>query len=1451
MSENVRRPLSAAQSAVWMAQQLAPEAPITIGQYTEIDGPVDLALLDAVARRVIGEVEAIGVRFVDEDGVPWQVPAPPFDLEIPVIDLSAEPDPRAAAEAWMWDDLTSPIDLAQDPVFTWQLFRAGPSKVFAYVRSHHIALDAICGSMIVQRVAEVYTAIRRGEEPSGDMGSLDVLREQEDAYRSSGRFHKDREYWTGRFAELPEVTSLSGRVAPPSARYLRESVTLSPERTEALGVAARALSTNAAGLVIAASAAYTGRLTGNPDVVLGMAVTGRTTAAARRTPAMMATVLPLRLDLGPSTTLSGLVRQVTAEAGQLLRRQKYRQEDLRRDLGLTGDQRRLYGPAINIMQFDHTVDFDGAPGVMHAMSTGPIEDLVINVYDGFGGRGLRVDFDANPALYSAGELAALHRRFVVFLEAIAAAEPELPLARIGVLDGLDRSSLAGFSDGGPAAPALGLEELFEAQARLRPDALAVISAQTLTYAELNARANRLARLLVARGVGPESIVALVLPRSVEQVVAVLAVAKAGGAYLPLDPGHPAERIAFMLADARPVLVIADRPDLPVPAASGLLLVDEVRADLYDPSDLNVPLLPGHPAYVIYTSGSTGRPKGVVVTRTGIASLAATEVECFEIGPGDRALHFSSPGFDVSLLELLMAFATGATLVIAPPETYGGEQLHELLQTQAVTHAFITPAALATVPAEGLDELRMVIAGADVCPPELVTRWAPGRQMINGYGPTEITVATTFSGPLVPGEIPPIGRPVVGTRVYVLDAGLQPVPIGVVGELYVAGAGLARGYLDRPGLTAERFVACPFGRPGEVMYRTGDLVRWRASGDLDFLGRADQQVKIRGFRIELGEIESVLAAHGAVAQVAVVPDTSPAGDVRLVAYVVGSVDTGELRRFAGKSLPAYMVPAAIVLLDALPINRSGKLDRAALPSPDPSPPAGRDAPRAPRSPREELLCGLFEEVLGVSAGIDDGFFDLGGDSIVAMRLVARARAAGLVLSPREVFLHQTVASLATVAATVSVAAPVTSAPLLTLPDRVLAELTREHPGLAGVWPLAPLQQGLYFHATLDDSDVYVPQLTLDLTGPVSEPALRAAAQQLVDRHPGLRAGFVTTSEGDLVQIVHERVPVPWTSYAPSGPGEASALQAAERARGFDLARPPLLRFALLRLGDDRHRLVLTNHHIVLDGWSMPVLAAELIALYAGQPLPDAVPYCDHLAWLARQDVAAATAAWASSLDGLAQPTLVAPALAQAAAVLPEQVTVSLTPELTEGLLSQARATALTPNTVLQGLWGLLLARLTGRDDVVFGATVSGRPPELPGADQMIGMFLNTPPVRVALRPAETLTELLSRLQDEQAALFAHQHLGLADIQRLYGGPLFDTMTVFQNLPVDPALLGTSVGGVSLTGADITDATHYPLELVALPGARLELRLRFRPDVFSRDIADRLMTMLLGLIDVVVD
>ncbi|MGH3535910.1 MAG: non-ribosomal peptide synthetase, partial [Pseudonocardiaceae bacterium] len=648
------------------------------------------------------------------------------------------------------------------------------------------------------------------------------------------------------------------------------------------------------------------------------------------------------------------------------------------------------------------------------------------------GRQLSVDFGYDPSAFDAAtiERMATHFRRVLML---LIADPAIHCGDIDILTETERDRvLVEWNDTHRDAPAVVLPELVQAAVARTPDAPAVIfEGGMVSFAELDTRANQLARLLIAHGAGPERIVALALPRSVEIVVAQLAVTKAGAAFLPIDPAYPAERIAFMLADSRPVLVLTlaeVAAELPAVAEATMLMLDApatvAAATMVDraltDADRASPLLAAHPAYVIYTSGSTGQPKGVVVSHAGLAGFAAAEAEHFQVGPNDRVLQFSSPSFDASVLELCMSLPAGAALVVPPPGPLLGEQLAEVLGRHRVTHALIPPVALATVPEEiaatGLPEFSTVIVGGDTCAAELVTRWAPSRRMINAYGPTESTVVATWSQALAPGVVPPIGRPIANTCTYVLDGALRPVPVGVAGELHIAGAGLARGYLNRPGLTAERFVANPFGPPGSRMYRTGDLVRWTAGGELQFSGRVDEQVKIRGFRVEPGEIEAALRQHPDVDEAVVIARKDRSGSTRLVGYTVSAgsraAEPGELYELLADSLPDYMLPSALVALDEWPLTPNGKLDRRALPAPTAADPAGSDY-IAPRTDTERVLAQTWAEVLGVDkVGVEDNFFELGGDSVRSLLIITRIKAAfDITLTPRDVLTARSVSTLA--------------------------------------------------------------------------------------------------------------------------------------------------------------------------------------------------------------------------------------------------------------------------------------------------------------------------------------------------------------------------------------------------------------------------------------------------------
>ncbi|MEV8532241.1 amino acid adenylation domain-containing protein [Streptomyces sp. NPDC051211] len=1006
-----------------------------------------------------------------------------------------------------------------------------------------------------------------------------------------------------------------------------------------------------------------------------------------------------------------------------------------------------------------------------------------------------------------------------------------------------------------------LAGLLAAQAARTPDRTALVFEDIeLSYAELDARAEQLAERLRGYGAGPDRLVALTVPRSVELVVGLLAVLRTGAAYLPVDPDYPADRIAYLLQDAAPVLLLSHSTvGHPVGEAIPTLVLDrlpDADADVAgrEPATVVAPC-PADAAYVIYTSGSTGRPKGVVVPHEGIVNRLHWMQAEYGLTEDDRVLQKTPSGFDVSVWEFFWPLITGAVLVVARPEGHRDPAyLAELIRDQRITTVHFVPSMLQAFvdepAAAGCAGLRRVIASGEALPVELAARFRavlPGVPLHNLYGPTEASVDVTYWECVPePGEVSvPIGRPVWNTQVRVLDAELRPAAVGETAELYLSGVQLARGYLGRPGLTAERFVADPYGPPGTRMYRTGDLARWREDGVVVYAGRVDHQVKIRGLRIELGEIEAVLEARPGVGACAVLAREDRPGSKRLVAYLVpapgAEIDVTAVRAAAAADLPEYMVPTAFVLLDAFPLTPNGKLDRKALPAPALAPAGERTAPR---TPTERVLHDLAAELLGLpELSVEESFFDLGGDSIRSIQLVSRARRAGLALTQHDVFTHRTVAALAEVAGEPVEEATLALPALLEPPAAQLARLRAAHPDADEFWPLAPLQKGLLFHAEYSKGglDVYSVQLVFELDAEPEE--LRTAVGRLLDRHPNLRAGFAHDDQAQPVQFVPAGGEPEFTVGEYVGPNaarKAAELFDTERKRGFDLSAPPLVRIAVADLGRHGRRAALTFHHILVDGWSLPLLMDELSALLAGAEPSPVTPYRDYLALLSGHDHAASREAWRELLDGMEEPTLLAPAAVggdRVADELPRDHWVELSTELTARLEGVLRARGLTLNTAVQGAWALLLARLTGRDDVVFGTTVSGRAPELPGIESMVGLFINTVPVRVRIAPDRTLSSLLSGIQEQQAAMAAHQYTGLGEIQQLVGhGALFDTLTVFESFPGDR------------TGAAVDSryAVHYPLALLIHPGERLRLRLSHQTHTFSRLEAVRLGERLVRLL-----
>ena len=1186
--------LSPAQEDLWVFESLYPgTAALNLCcayHFDEESGPVDpedlvaaLTVLqnnhDGLRARLVPAAEPSDLR-VDFP------PAGPFELER--VDLRGTGrTPREFFEEYR----RRSFDVSGGERLMRGCFVTAEGRSTLLLALHHLITDWWSFDVLHTEFADAYRAVREGTEPPprpriqyADFASWQ--RELE----AAGVYDSRLDFWERYLGPPPPPLSVPGATGTgdqPGIAQLPFHVDADTER--AVRGLARAHATTVYGVLICAFAAFASRLTGEAELVLGTPTANRGAKGLDRVIGYVMNAVPTRWRIGPRDSFTDLIARFAGEFPRVL---GHADVPVGRIVARTAPDRRagrspLFQWVFMYLPRQRSVgrlrEFT-RPERIHTGGEHDFVGIVQDADDGFSGTlEIRTDrYDPAVVQLWADGFAAMLADLVANPDAPATGRHPITREQWALL-------LDGHEAKGPAPDTL--PHLLARQAARTPEAPAVEDGeQVLDYATLADRVARLAGRLAAHGAGPGRVVALALGRSAAATVAALAVQHTGAAHLPLDPAYPTGRLRHMLADAAPVLLVTE-PGAPTPFAPDHLPVLELDATAYQADPL-----PAHPspadaaAYVVYTSGSTGRPKGVVVPHRGVAALAAGLAERFGLEPGSRVLQVGSPSFDISVAETAMALRSGATLVVAPGGPLAGAALGEVLRDRRITATLLPPALLAGVDPDDCPDLRTVCTGAEVCPPALADRWvAAGRRVLNGYGPTEATVAATLSDPL-PGDgtPPPIGRTLPGHRAWVLDAALRPVPVGVSGELYLGGVGLARGYLDRPGTTAERFVANPYGPAGSRMYRTGDLVRRRPDGQLDFLGRADDQLKVNGLRVEPGEIEAVLAAHPDVARAVVSLREDVPGERRLVGYVVPHAgrapEPGALRAHAAELLPAALVPVTFVTLDEVPLTPVGKTDRAALPAPEPrsADPAGA----APASGREALLCELFAGVLGREVGADADFFELGGDSIMAIQLVTRAQAAGLEFSPPEIFDARTPAGLAAVARTVD-------------HDRAAGD-----DGVGPV-PLTPImhwwrEQGGAL------ADFTVPALLSTPPG-TDEPAVAAALDALMARHGALRMRATCDADGRV-----EALEVP-PSAGPTGQQllsrvdatdqEDTAIRAAARERAAALRPDPaaghMMRAVWYDAGPERPgRLLLSVHHLAVDGVSLRIVADELAALLTG-------------------------------------------------------------------------------------------------------------------------------------------------------------------------------------------------------------------------------------------------------------
>ncbi|MEH2027052.1 amino acid adenylation domain-containing protein [Nostoc sp.] len=1098
-------------------------------------------------------------------------------------------------------------------------------------------------------------------------------------------------------------------------------------------------------------------------------------------------------------------------------------------------------------------------------------DLTLTILDTPGS--LKGTWNYNTDLFDDSTIARMMGHFVTMLEAIVA-NPQQRIDQLPMLTQFEqRQLLVEWNDTQVEYPQdKCIHHLFEAQVERTPDAVAVVfENQQLTYHELNCQANQLAHYLRSLGVEADVLVGICVQRSLEMVVGLLGILKAGGAYVPLDPEYPKDRLSFMLEDAQVSVLLSQKrllDQLPDYQAK-LVCLDEVWSEILQNKQDNLikVVTTTHLANVIYTSGSTGKPKGVMVEHSGLCNLAQAQIQAFGLDCDSRVLQFASFSFDACISEILMAFGSGATLYLGTKDSLmPGMPLIDRLKDDGITHITLPPSALAVLPQEELPTLQTIIVAGEACPIELMRQWATGRNFFNAYGPTEASVCAAIAKCTPQDQKISIGRPIDNTQIYILDQNLQPVPVGVPGELYIGGAGLARGYLNRPELTQEKFIPNPFSgsRGGERIYKTGDLARYLPDGNIEYLGRIDNQVKIRGFRIELGEIETALSQHEDVQLCCVIAREDNPSDKRLVSYIVlqpeQTTTVKELRSFLKEKLPEYMIPSAFVILEALPLTPNGKIDRRALPAPEPSSEL-LEKYVAPRTPIEEILALIWQEVLKVElVGRHDNFFELGGHSLLGTQFISRVRSRFKVEIPlRSLFAAPTIAELAALIQQLQQDIELSAPPILRRVEN--AEI-----------PLSYAQQRLWFLDQLDSNGaLYSIAIGLRLVGNLNFPALEQSLKELIDRHEVLRTNFVTV-DGQAVQIIQTQpnwtVTVVDFQHLPLTEQKTTAQQLLEQRaiEPFDLAHDPLMRATLVVLSSTEQWLLVCIHHVVFDGWSIGLFIQELQALYnaysQGQPsplLPLPIQYADYAIWqrqwLQGEVLQNHLSYWEKQLAN-------APIFLQLPTDRPRPAVqtfngsyqvFTLSVELTQRLLQLSQQQGVTLFMTLLAAYNTLLYRYTGQTDILVGTPIANR--DRTELEELIGFFVNTLVMRTDLAGNPSFNELLPRIREMALSAYAHQDLpfemlveALQPERDLCHTPLFQVMFVLLNAPMSEIeLTELSVSGLPI--AITTAKFDLTLSMENTPDGLFGW-WEYNTDLFDSSTIERMTGHFLTLLEAVV-
>ncbi|MFB6456930.1 amino acid adenylation domain-containing protein [Chitinophaga sp. Hz27] len=1471
-------PLSSSQRRLWVLSQLQ-EGNVAYnmpGTFV-FEGSLDLTALEAAFRQLLQRHEILRTVFRENGNDIRQIILPLAQLSFHLEQEDCRTD--GAQEIYVKEAVQAfsmqPFDLSAGPLVRAAVWQMDDDKwVFAYVM-HHIISDGWSMEILMRELLLFYNAAVKKVTPAivplrihyKDYASWQQERSQDAA------LHLAKQYWLQQFeGELPVIELPADKPRPVIKTYNGDIVHHNIPRPVQQAFSAL-LQENGSTLfmgLLAVVNALLHRYTHQEDIIIGSPIAGREHADLQDQIGFYVNTLALRTRFEATDSYLSLLNRVKETALGAFEHQAYPFDELVDELQLQRDISRsaLFDVMLALQDEGST---QGTKDTLEGITVRAYQhqEYLVNKFDltfnfATSGDELFAGIAFNTDIYNRATIERLAGHLEGLMTSIVG-NPNREICRLDFLAAEEKESLlVTFNDTSAAYPVeKNIAALFERQVAAAPEKTALVYLdKAISYDALNAQANRFAQYLRAQyNIQPDDLVGMLLERSDRMIMAILGVLKSGGAYVPIDPAYPEERISYLIADSRCRLTIDE----------ALLEAFYQEEHLYSGENPPMASKPDDLAYVIYTSGTTGNPKGVMIEQRSLNARIAYFRKMYDLSPADNLLFYRSYSFDGSIEEYLLPVLSGATCFIAPPEFKQDliRNLAAFIEKHSITKVNMPPALLGELAqmadssiVRQMSSLKHVVSGGDKLTLKIIQDYLSRfpAKLYNSYGPTENTVDSTNWIARSGTVLVPIGQPVPNSTAYILDVYGQLVPIGVAGELHVGGAGLARGYLHQPQLTAEKFIPHPFQQEGRV-YKTGDLARWLPGGEIEFIGRRDDQVKIRGFRIELGEIEAALLKNPGITAAVVVALPNGSGDKNLVAYIVGKeiLNAVDVRNFLVKILPVHMLPHYYVQLEALPVNVNGKIDRKALPDPDLAGMGSGVEWIAPRNEAEIQLVAVFEEVLRKNpVSIKDDFFASGGDSIKSIQVVSRLKQRGYQLSIRDVLIHPVLEELAAFVTKLDTVIPVAAV------EQASWMPAGKEEELEDVYPLSPLQLGFYLNWLRNPAaPVYFEQTTYRVKGLLDPALLEESYRMLVARHGILRTIFLQDEQGMPLQAVQKQV-VAGFRFTVSGADEEAivACRTADREKGFDLHREAPVRLTVLQVTPDEFEFIWSHHHILMDGWCGSILIKEFFEIYhqlqqRRSPALDVVPaYASYIRWLQHQNADQSLQYWKHYLSGY-DTTATIPRNAAAAqdGFEAAHLTFGLDKDRRQLLRALCASAGVTENTFMQLVWGIVLGRYNNSDDVVFGTVVSGRPASLAGVENMIGLFINTVPVRIHMDASQPALVLLKTLQHDAIEGIDHHYTQLPDIQAavMPGNALFDHLLVFENFPVQEIVKqGVESDALTLLSSGVFEQGIYDLSVLVIPqDDNLTIRFNYNAAAYEATQMDALQKHLLRVINGVLD